>query len=275
MKDTACVEFLQWALPRLGKRWPGFRKVRRQVCKRIDRRLAALDLAGVTVYRTYLEAHPAEWATLDTMCRISISRFYRDRGVFDCLRTEVGPALARAASGRGEKELHIWSLGCASGEEPYTLSLAWHLDWQARCPEMVCRFIATEADPHLLDRARRGCYSDSSLKDLPAAWRQAAFEPVDEHHCLREEFKTGVEFRQQDIRTDAPSERFHLILCRNLVFTYFDMEGQQQVLARLIRRLRPGGALVTGKTEQLPPGASGFRPWFPKLGIYRKRVEST
>jgi len=270
MKDTACVEILQWALPRLGKRWPGFRKVRRQVCKRIDRRLAALDLTGVAAYRAYLETHPAEWVILDSMCRISISRFYRDRGVFDCLRAEAGPGLMRAASRRGEKEFHIWSVGCASGEEPYTLSLLWHLDWQALYPGMACRLLATDADPHLLDRARRGCYPGSSLKDLPPAWHQTAFEPVANNHCLREEFKTGVEFRQQDIRTDSPAESFHLILCRNLVFTYFDLESQHEALARLIQRLRPGGALITGKTEQLPPGASGLRPWFPKQGIYRK-----
>lgn len=272
MKDTACVEFLQWALPQLGKRWPGFRKVRRQVCKRIDRRLAALDLAGVAAYRAYLETHPAEWAILDTFCRISISRFYRDRGVFDCLRAEVGPALFQAVSEGGERELHIWSLGCASGEEPYTLSLVWHLDWQGRFPDIACRLLATEAAPHLLDRTRQGCYPGSSLKDLPPAWRQTAFVPVDEQYCLREEFKRGVEFRQQDIRTDTPAQRFHLILCRNLVFTYFDLAGQQHVLARLIRRMRPGGALIIGKTEQLPAGAPGLQPWFPKLRIYRKRL---
>ena len=71
MKDEECVSFLQWALPRLRRYWPGFRKVRRQVCKRIDRRICELDLGGVAAYRLYLECHPEEWPELDTRCRAS------------------------------------------------------------------------------------------------------------------------------------------------------------------------------------------------------------
>lgn len=75
MKDTECVEFLQWALPRLHMRWQGFRKVRGQVCKRIGRRIRELNLGEGADYRTYLESHPAEWSVLDDLCRITISRF--------------------------------------------------------------------------------------------------------------------------------------------------------------------------------------------------------
>ncbi|HUS38260.1 MAG: hypothetical protein WBF93_12370 [Pirellulales bacterium] len=85
MKDAECVELLQWALPRLRMRWLGFRKVRRQVGKRVDRRLHQLGLDSVDQYRTYLAVHEGEWSVLNDCCRITISRFYRDRGVFDFL----------------------------------------------------------------------------------------------------------------------------------------------------------------------------------------------
>jgi len=99
MKDAQCVAFLQQTLPRLGMRWAGYRKVRRQVCKRIDRRLHALGLADIESYAGYLETHPEEWESLDAFCRISISRFCRDRGSFDRLAQEVLPRLAQGVSG--------------------------------------------------------------------------------------------------------------------------------------------------------------------------------
>ena len=79
LTDRQCVEFLQWALPQLGLRWAGFRKVRGQVRKRIVRRLRELELTHIAEYRPYLAEHPAEWTVLDACLRISISRFYRDR----------------------------------------------------------------------------------------------------------------------------------------------------------------------------------------------------
>src|SRR5438477_9810042 len=118
-----CVEFLQWALPRLRMRWDGFRKVRRQVCRRIERRSRELGLTDLAAYRDYLERRPDEWARLDALCRVTISRFYRDRETFAALEQEVLPALAR-----GGAEIEVWSAGCASGEEPYTLALLWKLE---------------------------------------------------------------------------------------------------------------------------------------------------
>ncbi|MFB3131394.1 MAG: CheR family methyltransferase, partial [Rhodothermales bacterium] len=130
MKDTACVDFLQWALPKLHMRWPGFRKVRRQVCKRVRRRMRTLGLDHTEAYRAYLEAHPDEWDVLDAMCRITISRFYRDRGVFDLLRATLLPQRAQRAT--DETTLRCWSAGCASGEEVYTLKILWLEDLQPR-----------------------------------------------------------------------------------------------------------------------------------------------
>ena len=77
-EDQQWVAFLQWALPQLQLRWKGFRKVRSQVCKRIYRRMRSLQISSLDAYRLYLQRHPGEWRVLDTLCRITISRFYRD-----------------------------------------------------------------------------------------------------------------------------------------------------------------------------------------------------
>ncbi len=270
MKDTACVDFLQWALPQLRLRWPGFRKVRRQVCKRIDRRYRELGLPDVATYRAYLETHPEEWLILDSLCRISISRFYRDRGVFDSLRRVILPALAELALSRGDPELRCWGIGCASGEEVYTLNLIWHLELQPRFPALTGHIVATDVDQQLLQRAQAGCYPASSLKELPSGWRETAFVEMGEEYCLRDGFKAGVDFYCQDIRVGQPEESFHLILCRNSVLTYFEETLQQQVLNRIVQQLLPGGALVIGKTERLPEEEFGLSEWLLNQGIYRR-----
>jgi chemotaxis protein methyltransferase CheR len=142
---------LQWALPRLHLRWRGFRKVRRQVYKRISPRLQELGLADLGGYRAYLENHPGEWRMLDGLCRIGISRFYRDRSVFEHLEHEVFHELARLLVARGEDEMHCWSAGCAAGEEPYTLAIIWKERFAIKFPELRLRIVATDVDP----KARR------------------------------------------------------------------------------------------------------------------------
>jgi len=270
MNDREGVEFVQWCLPRLNLRWPGFRKVRRQVYKRIDRRLKELGMPGVSAYRSYLEGHPDEWPVLDALCRVFISRFYRDKAVFQCLEGEVLPAMAGMALAAGQSELSAWSIGCACGEEPYTLAILWHVRCAPRFPALRLRLVATDVDPEVLARAARGCYPPSSAKDLPMDVRAGALVPSGREMCVKREYRSGIVFLRQDVRVVAPEEAFHLILCRNVAFTYFDDEKQRQTLRTIEDRLLPGGALVIGSTESLPAGATGFEPWSAKLGVYRR-----
>ena len=253
MRDEECIPFLQWALPRLGLSWPGFRKVRRQVCRRISRRIDELGLADPAAYRSHLEEHSDEWALLDRLCRITMSRFWRDRAVFEALRDVVLPALGPTAK--------CWSAGCASGEEPYSLVLA------AADAGVAVEVLATDVDPVLLDRARRACYGESSLRDLPADTRAAAF--VD--GCLRPEHREQVSFRLHDVRVDPAPGSFDLVLCRNLAFTYFAEDAQRSVTASIRGSLRPGGSLVVGSHEAPPAGT--FEPWLPGLGVWRRPLE--
>lgn len=270
VSDSECVPFLQWALPRLGLFWPGFRKVRRQVRKRLRSRLVELGLANLQAYRDYLERHPEEWPALDACCRISISRFYRDWSVFDRLRDQILPELAQAARRAGQQELHCWSAGCASGEEPSTLALIWRFCLSAKYPDLAFQVTATDVDEHLLGRAARGRYGRSSLEELPPAWLDAAFDRCGEEFCLKPEYRDPVRFLRQDIRHEFPPGTFHCVLCRNLVFTYFDASLQAEILKRLLQQLRPGGFLVLGRHETLPPGTTELSEYRPGSGLYRK-----
>jgi chemotaxis protein methyltransferase CheR len=270
MNDAQCIRFLQWALPRLRLHWPGYRKVRRQVCKRIARRAAALGLASLDAYRGWLESDPEEWRLLDQLCTVTISRFFRDRGVFEALGEEVLPELAQLAAARGEAALRAWSAGCASGEEPYGLRLAWEFELRPRSPALGIEILATDMNPAVLARARAGCYPASSLKALPQAWRSAAFVEKSGVQCLRAEFAAGIVFQAHDIRGPLPRGPFHLVLCRNLVLTYFEPALQREVLERIAATLVPRGLLVVGAHEAPPAGIAAFEPWRPRLGVYRR-----
>jgi chemotaxis protein methyltransferase CheR len=268
MTDAEYVTLLQWATPRLGLRWAGYRDVRGQVCKRIRRRIGQLGLGDAAAYRARLEAQPEEWAVLEGLCVVTISRFYRDRGVWDTLRQAVLPAVADAAIAAGDEELRVWSLGCASGEEPYTLSIAWVLDLAHRYPGLRLRILATDVDEHVLRRARVAEYAAGSLRELPAGWVDQAFEPHGERFLLRPHVRASTETRRMDVRRELPNETFRVILCRNVAFTYFAEPLQQETLARICTRLSDGGALVLGRHEQ-PPATTLLEPWIPKLGLHR------
>jgi chemotaxis protein methyltransferase CheR len=264
LRDVDCVAFLQWALPRLRLRWAGFRKVRRQVCRRIAGRVRELDLPDLESYRRLLERRAGEWAILDSLCRVTISRFFRDRSVFDALRREVLPDLVARVRGRERSRLEIWSAGCASGEEPYSLALLWRLGVDRSLREgsdgLELAITATDRDPHLLERARRATYPEGSLRELPQGWLEQVFDRVDDEHRLRSAYRAGVELVEMDLRQEPPAGPFDLVLCRNLAFTYFVEELQVEVLSKVAAVLRPEGVLVVGGHESLPGENFGFRP---------------
>ena len=261
MRDSGCIAFLQWALPRLKLRWAGFRKPRRQVCRRISRRFGALGLSSFDEYRLSLESEAGEeeWPTLDGLCRVTISRFLRDRVVWEGLVREVLPELARVARTEEREALCAWSLGCASGEEPYSLRLVWHFELTSRFPDLELVVRASDADEHLLERARASRYPAGCLRELPEHWKREAFRRRrhDELFELREAFRDGVEFRCEDLREIRAEKLFDLIFCRNLAWTYFEEGLQIEVLDRIAEALRPGGVLVIGGHESLPEHA-GF-----------------
>jgi len=251
--DKHADELLRWALPQRGLRWHGFRRNRRQVYRRLHGRIAALGLPDVAAYRRFLDEHPEEWPELDRLCRVTISRFGRDREMWTALVDDVLPRLAREAGGQA---VRAWSAGCGAGEEPYTLVIAWAVEIEGAIGIDV---LATDIDTVQLERANVGRYPSGALRELPDRWRVAAFDERDGEASLREAFRT-VRFAHQDLKTAPPQGPFDLVLCRNLAFSYFDEPAQRAVIAAFRSVLRTGGVLVVGGDERLPDGAVGFAP---------------
>jgi chemotaxis protein methyltransferase CheR len=233
-------------------RWRGFRNVRKQVCKRLGRRVRELSLRGLSAYRAYLEKHPEEWAHLESLCRITISRFYRDRGVFDLLSQELLPSLVRLARKRGDPTLRVWSAGCGAGEEPYTLSIVCHTHSDAVVSRQPLEIIGTDIDGYQVERGRQAVYPQGCAREIPPHLRERGFEQQGALLRVRSRFRKNVDLRQQNIRHAMPTGPFHLIFCRNLIFTYFDRELQHELGSEIAKRLVPQGVLVIGKHEVLP-----------------------
>jgi chemotaxis protein methyltransferase CheR len=231
--------------------------------------METLAIDSLHAYRARLEADPQEWPILDAMCRITISRFYRDKGVFRILETLVLPELAELAKREG-RAVDCWSAGCASGEEVYTLKIVWD---ELIAPEagVPLRILGTDVDDHVLTRARRACYGRGSLKEMPGELVARCFDVRDSELCVLDKYRRGVSFSSQDIRTAMPDGPFDLILCRNLVFTYFEIPLQRKLLAYIAARLRPRGCLVVGAHEKLSEGGERFVP-LPECSQILKRA---
>jgi chemotaxis protein methyltransferase CheR len=139
---------------------------------------------------------------------------------------------------------------------------------------MTIDIVATDADPNMIRRARDARYEFGSLKDLPESWRDRAFTREDDTYCLKPEYRRDIKFLEQDIRQMQPEGCFDLVLCRNLVFTYFDEALQLGLVKRIAGAMHDGAALVLGVHEQLPEGAQELSIWFDKQRIYRKSSSS-
>ncbi len=270
--QNECHHFLRWALPCLGLRREGYKKVRRQVCRRIQNRIGELRLPGFAAYRDYLEDHPDEWNTLDTFTRITISRFYRDYQSWQVLGDALLPGLAQRAQEQ-QRALRCWSAGCASGEEAYSLALVWRHRVMEKVPMQKIEIIATDVDEHMLQRADDGCYPGGSIKDVPRPLFKKSFRKIEGGYCLDQGIRAMVSFLQQDIRYTMPEGPFDIIFCKNLVGMYFMREKAVELFRKITGRLTEGGILLTGNHEPFPiEDLPHMTPYDRGLNMYIKRA---
>ena len=197
---------------------------------------------------------------------MTISRFFRDRGLWRSLEREILPTLAAKLESRGARALRVWSAGCASGEEPYSVAILWRRRLADEHPRLALEIVATDIDLTLLARARRALYPRSSLGEAAALGLDNAFEALPTGELsLRPRCRAGVHFAALDLESEPPAGRFDLLFCRNLAFTYYDESRQRRALARLASCLAPHGLLVLGCHERLPGPPAGSRSRGPCL----------
>ena len=232
-----------------------------------------LGLDSYAAYRARLEGDPSEWRAVDECCHITISRFFRDRGIFEVVRRRLLPDVAARAKREG-RDARVWSAGCASGEEPYTLRMLWDFEVATAYPGVALSIVASDVDQAMLARAREGCFEPTSLHELPPTVIEQGFDRLDSRYCVKPEHREGVEFLDQDLRTETPPRLFDLILCRYVAFTYFTVSLQREVLASMLKWLRPQGYLVIGTHEHLPGDIPELAALDSAPQIFQKRAAS-
>lgn len=221
---------------------------------RAEARMQKLGI-GESAYAALLTSPrgEAELAALIEAVRVGETRFFRHQPQVTALLEVVVPALRDA----GVKAPRVWSAGCASGEEPYTLALVLR---KALPPPLYAPTIhATDVSREAIEAARRGAYAREVREQIPDAYREGLVEH-ERGVSVRPEIASLVTFERQNLAEAFPARTFHVVWCRN-VLIYFGPEAKQKVLARLVDALEPGGFLFLGYSETLRdvPGLSAVR----------------
>jgi len=241
--------------------------------KCLRRRIAVrMRACGVHTYREYLsvlEHSREEVGKLRDTLTINVTKFYRNADTWRRLGA-VLPALCRERQGH----VRVWSAGCSSGEEPYTLAMVWADVLEATGQEAWfsrLRVDATDIDRLSLERARAGRYPAATFDEAPPHFRDDYCLPCEGGYQVRPEYRSVVDIRDVDLVREAPLRtEYDLILCRNVVI-YFDRPTQERTFQAFADALVPGGYLVLGKVETLlGPAQRRFTMLDVRERLYRK-----
>lgn len=233
--------------------WDGYRRVRKGVKKRLAQHMQELGQRRVGDYLDLLGRDPAAAGEARTLLTVSISRFFRDRFLWENLEQRVLPELLHRAALVGRKRVRAWSAGCASGEECYSLKILWEQGHRRFPGRPDLELWATDRNPEVLERARAGVYPESSLGSLPPVTLDEFFQPHPQGFAVAGPIKAGIHWILHDFVVEEPPDfPFDLILLRNSLLTYTEPPIQKLVLDKMLQGLRSGGFLVIGNNERLP-----------------------
>ena len=236
--------------------------------RRISRRMAVTHSLTMRDYAAHLETHPEEVGELAMAFLIKVTEFLRDPDAFAFLKREVLPRLIERGREHG-RVLRLWSAGCATGEEPYSLALLLADTLGTEMAQWSIKIFATDLDENAIAFARRGLYPANVLRNLPEGYRTRFFEQADQGYRVIKVLRQMVIFGQQDLSRGVPFPRMDLVVCRNLLI-YFKPELQQHVLDLFAYSLYPGnGYLFLGKAETARPVRSIFELIDKRWKVYR------
>ena len=218
--------------------------------RRISIRVRATRAPSAEAYSELLAGNEREIDALLKGLTIHVSQFFRNRSTFDKIRDEVLPPLMAGLQSEGRKEMTLWSAGCSSGEEPYSLAIILRDSFAEELKSLKVSLLATDINEGILDVARQGAYVPERLQEALPEVVARHFRPNGGKFHLAPDIRTMVEFRRGDLFDHASYCDSDLILCRN-VLIYFERKEQERILKGLAASLRPGGILVLGRAETL------------------------
>jgi chemotaxis protein methyltransferase CheR len=239
--------------------------------RRIAVRLRATEARDYLDYLRMLRNDPEEYTRLMNELTINVTQFFRDGDMYQRLHEDVLPTLVETKKSMGSRTLRIWSAGCASGEEPYSMAILLEDVLGKEAKSWNVRILGSDFDEKSLAAARAGVYLDlEMMKGLePGAYFDISETPDGVQWKVKDEIKRKLKFEKVNLLAESEPRHFDMVLCRN-VLIYFGRKVQTSIIETLSRSILREGYLILGKSETLGSEASQmFRPVFPRERIYQ------
>jgi chemotaxis methyl-accepting protein methylase len=236
------------------------------VRRRIAVRMRAHGVHTYDEYAAVLDRDAHEYERLLDALTINVTKFFRNPETFAAIDREIVPALFA----RAEPQVRLWSAGCASGEEAYSLAILMHRHAIANGRRFDrVEVQGTDVDRASLAAAERATYLEPTLSDTPSDIRQMYFSTQSPHR-VQADVRARVQFRRHDLLREPFPEPLHLVCCRNVII-YFDRATQEALFERFAQAILPGGFLVLGRVETLfGPARSLFAPVDGRERLFRR-----
>jgi two-component system, chemotaxis family, CheB/CheR fusion protein len=238
--------------------------------RRILRRMSQVHVETFDSYAQYLDHHQDEHTALFNTILINVTRFFRDPDAWRVLREQVLPHIVDDATNR---QVRFWSVGCSSGEEPYSAAILVAEALGHRMRDFDVKIYATDIDEEALAAARTGMYRLEALRDVPPELLDRYFQREGQTYRVRRDIRKWTLFGRHDITTDPPLSHVDLLICRN-VLIYFDSNLQERILPRFYYAIRDRGYLFLGKSEAMLTRSRRFSPIDFKWRIFERSPTS-
>ena len=214
----------------------------KQMKRRIDTLIAKHKVTGYDKFVAKLRDDKVVFDDFVNYLTINVSEFYRNPEQWRLMDKEIIPELI----GRFGKNLKIWSAACSTGDEPYSLVMA----FSKHLPLNQINIIATDIDKQVIEKAKTGLYNEKSIASVPDEFKKKYFTKVGLSYQISDEIKKRVEFSQHNLLKDNYGDGWHMIVCRN-VLIYFTEEAKDEVFVKFQKSLASKGVLFIGSTEQI------------------------
>ncbi|MER5443166.1 CheR family methyltransferase [Streptomyces sp. NPDC002790] len=265
--DEELEELLRFLRDARGFDFTGYK--RSSLGRRIRKRMSDVGIDSYADYRDQLETNADEFSALFNTILINVTSIFRDADAWTYLQREVVPELL--AQLETDEDIRVWSAGCSSGEEAYSLAIMFAEALGLQEALNRVKIYGTDVDDEALRDARSGLYPAKTLEPLAPELREKYFELNGSRYSFRSDLRRRVIFGRHDITRDAPISRLDLLVCRNALM-YFNVEAQTQIIDRFHFALRESGFLFLGKAEMLLNDADRFDVISMRQRIFRRRA---
>jgi chemotaxis protein methyltransferase CheR len=248
--------------------WTGYRKVRKGVKKRIHRYMTSIQSKSLADFLDELDKNDEIRHQCELLMTVSISRFFRDREFWGGFKDRILPEFMNV----GRKQIKFWSAGCACGEEVYSFKIIWDLLSRSGLHVPDLMVLATDINPIYLDRARRGIYPISSLKEVTNEIQSIYFKKKGDKQLFEVKafLKKNITWKSHHLLSHAPGSNFDIIFLRNNVLTYYEDSLKNRAFSNVMESLAPCGVLVLGSRETIPFETSDIEDVKPYSYVFRK-----